>query len=223
MNLTQDKCAFNIIYSFDADHNIDGQPINIFRKRLAYALAEQVKNSGVKIDYVIPIPNTGIGYAKHVSKILNAKYLNPFVKKKVARTLGMTTGQRLDFYDRFLEHMKLPEGLSKVLFVDEALISGTTAIAISDWAKNKKIEEFSFGFASPPMINYCPSQMIKFAPRIFDLADEFSPLELKISEFKSLIGSDDIYFVPSQIFEEIVLSDRRCTLCFSKYYAYQLK
>ena len=218
MHIPQEKCAFSIIYTYDPSHVIEGTPVKYFRTLLAKALAAQIAESGLNVKHVIPIPNTGIVYAKEVAKHLNAKYLNPFVKKKNFRTLGMKGRDRVSFYDRFLEHMELDEDLGETIFIDEALISGTTISIMADWARVRSISSFSFGFASPPMINYCPQNVIKNSHRVLDPELNDISTDEAVEELNRGLGSKKIFFVSSTEFSAILSGDKRCSLCFSQWH-----
>jgi glutamine phosphoribosylpyrophosphate amidotransferase len=218
MLIPQEKCTFNIIYTYDVSHLIEGTPVKHFRTELAKSLAAQIMEKGLNVKYVIPIPNTGIVYAKEVAKHLNAKYMNPFVKKKISRTLGMNNRDRVSFYDRFLENMELGEDIGETIFIDEALISGTTISIMAEWARKKGISSYSFGFASPPIINYCPQQVVKNSRRLLDPATTDLSTDEAIKELNREIGSKDIFFVLSAEFSTILSGRTRCSLCFSQWH-----
>lgn len=218
MNITPNQCSFNIIYSFDADHDINGIPVSLFRRELAKCLAKQIQLSGKTYDHIIPIPNTGIFYGKWLAKFLGVNYLNPFKKRKKTRTLSLTRPERTDFYSRFLEDNGIAENIDRVLFVDEALISGTTLFAISSWAQKKSIKNFSFAVASPPMINYCPDRIIKDEERALEPSLSDIALTKRVNDFTLKLQCDDLFFVSSEEFNSIMTSNERCTLCFSRNY-----
>ncbi len=220
MLITQEKCAFSIIYTYDASHVIEGTPVKYFRAVLAKLLAAQILKSGLNITHVIPIPNTGIMYAKEVAKHLNATYVNPFVKAKIPRTLGMNSSDRVKFYERFLERQELNEELGETIFIDEALISGTTISIVAEWAKVKGISSFSFGFASPPMINFCPQHVIKNSHRVLDPDANDVSTDEAIEELSRGLGSRNIFFISSREFSTTISGDKRCSLCFSQWHEF---
>lgn len=218
MHIPQEKCSFSIIYTYDALHVIEGTPVKYFRAELAKALAAQISESGLNVKHVIPIPNTGIVYAKEVAKHLNAKYVNPFVKKKDIQNPRNEQQGQVSFYDRFLEHMELDEDLGETIFIDEALISGTTISIMADWARKRSISSFSFGFSSPPMINYCPQKVIKDSHRVLDPETTDISTEETVEELNRGLGSKKIFFVSSTEFSTILSGEKRCSLCFSQWH-----
>jgi glutamine phosphoribosylpyrophosphate amidotransferase len=218
MKLTQDQCAFNIIYTFSPEHDIDGVTVAQIRQELARLLANEIQESGLTIRYIIPIPSTGIYYAKYVAKYLKIEIINPYKKNKNIRTLRLKYKERHSFYDRYLDNAEVPNSIDDVLFIDEALISGTTTKLVSEWANNQGIRNFSFAFASPPIINYCPNKMVRSVARALDPGAGNMETEMAVGVLSKSLKSTKVIFLPSQKFEDAMSGDRRCTLCFSKIY-----
>ncbi|MYM62861.1 hypothetical protein [Pseudomaricurvus sp. HS19] len=214
--ITPDKCSFNLIYTYSKEHVVDSISVEEYRRDLSLALAQEIVKRGIEYQCVVPIPNTGIQYASVMAEALGLKYLDIFRRQKVSRTLGMATGERSLYYERFLSRVEHEISHEKILFVDEALISGTTTTAISSWAQENKIKSYSFAFASPPMINYCPLRVIRDVDRRLDPGVNSGDVDRKMSELKAELGCDDIVFLSSRKFSKIVDSERRCTLCFSQ-------
>jgi glutamine phosphoribosylpyrophosphate amidotransferase len=216
MKITQSQCAFNIIYSLAADHEINGETIASKRKRLATALALKIKLSELKFDAVVPIPNTGIIYAKHIANVLKVPFINPFQKKKTKRTLLLPVENRSVFYKRFLLKSQFKNHYKNVLIVDEALISGTTVSSVANWVKNKAAR-YSFAFTSLPMVNQCFLGNIKYSKRILDFGKNETNLINSLALLNKELGSDELFFLDHSSFFEIIDSERCCTLCFANF------
>jgi len=216
MKITQSQCAFNIIYSLAADHEINGETIASKRKRLATALALKIKLSKVEFDAIMPIPETGIIYAKHIANELKVPFINPFKKKKTTRTLLLPIENRSAFYKRFLLNSQLHVKYKNVLIVDEALISGTTVSSVANWVKDKA-ERYSFAFASLPMINQCFLGNIKYSKRILSFGVNETNLINSLGLLNEELGSDKLFFLDQSSFFEIIDAERCCTLCFANF------
>lgn len=216
MNVTQTQCAFNVIYSLAADHEINGELVSGIRRKISSSLADTILKSEAEYDAVIPIPNTGIAYAKNIAKRLGIEYINPFKKVKNSRTLSLPKSDRKKFYERFLCDTPLDAAHQNVLVVDEALISGTTAFAVADWLK-PRVKNFAFAFASPPMINYCMCGVVKYSPRIISVVDNEDDINESVDKFNEILGSSQLYFIEPRDFQKIIDSRRMCSLCFANF------
>ncbi|MDO6388173.1 phosphoribosyltransferase family protein [Uliginosibacterium sp. 31-12] len=218
-NLEPSQCAFNLIYSFDPMHSIDGILVQDYRRKLAESLAAEVsKKKCRRFDFVVPIPMTGILYAKYVSEYLNIPYIEIFDREKRIRTLDMPNGERVKYYNEYFSSFESSLVGKSILVVDEALISGTTAMLVSKWLAKFKAKNYSFAFASPPMSGYCPNKYIKESDRAIADGPVGDALSVSIRKFADRMEADDIYFVSSEGFQRVIYEKTRCMLCFSQIY-----
>jgi glutamine phosphoribosylpyrophosphate amidotransferase len=215
--ISDEKCAFNLIYKLDIAHVVDGRSVASVRTRLASDLAAQLSASGEQFDVVSAIPNTGIFYAREVAEILGLPYVGIFEKKIAKKTLGNHASTRYQIYEDILKRVGKVASNSKVLFVDEALLSGTTVKIISKSCRDNGIRNISFAFASPPAFRQCPWGHIKNTDRYFsglqysELKDD---MERLVDELKAELAVYRIFFLSADSFFERINQRSTCALCF---------
>jgi len=215
--MIDNKCSFNHIYKFDADHVIDGVSVKDIRCRLGKRVASFLQASGTKFDIISAIPNTGYFYAEEIAESLGIEFRRIFEKISGKRTLGQTEAKRiLDYQTLLIASDKVPHN-SHVLFIDEALLSGVTVRIIANACKQLGIHNYSFAFMSPVTYGQCPWDHIKNTHRQFASLTDTASGETRmilIEKFKKEIGAQSVFFCPEALFYEVIDDSKTCTLCF---------
>lgn len=218
--MLEDKCAFNHIYKFDADHIIGGVSIRDVRINLANGVADYLKKNNKHYDFVSAIPNTGYYYAEQVANKLDTKFVRIFEKKIYKRTLGSNRDKRVSIYDSILMSVSKAELEGHILFIDEALLSGLSVQVIADACREIGIKKYSFAFMSPITFCQCPWGHIKNTSRWFDSLNLQLPDIDAIDINKHLLdktNSQEIIHCPPDVFCNAVDCSMHCTLCFYDY------
>ncbi len=121
-------CGLRLIYTCSPAETEGVTQIGRFRYQLGKLLGEQVKEElAGKLDYIVPIPNSGLYYAMGVAEVLGVPYLQAVVKRNSQRTLKESDLDKRTTY--MLGNMMLLPGLlegKRVALVDEAVFTGTT-------------------------------------------------------------------------------------------------
>lgn len=216
MVIDKDRCAFNIIYTIDGSHSIDSELVSFIRKKIALAFSKKIIEDGVNYDYVVPIPNTGKLYSRYIAKFIRAKHLNVFKKISDKRTLGLDGKSRNEFYNTGLQVIISVPKNSKVLFIDEALISGLTTLKIAHEAKKLGLKSYSFGYMSPPINGFCPWGNIKNTDRYFDGLSDDNSINIMIEKIRKKSGANSIKFIANLDFLGAISGERTCSLCFKQ-------
>lgn len=218
--LNPNQCSFNLLYSFDPSHSVEGILVEEYRKKLAELLARRIiQAGGGGVDYVVPIPATGILYGKFVAEYLSLPFLEVFDREKRIRTLHLPSQERVDFYKNHSVYDSCSVSGKRILLVDEALISGTTAVLVSERIKHLGVKSYSFAFASPPLSFYCPNNYIKEKGRIIQNGTDEGGLYNSIKKFKEKSGAESVFFVNSDEFNSALYDRTRCSLCFNQIYS----
>jgi amidophosphoribosyltransferase len=83
-------CMFEWVYLAAPDSTIDGVNVYKSRVRMGEALASQIRKAGIRIDSIIPIPDTGRPSAAGLADKLKIRYREGFVKNRyIGRTFIM--------------------------------------------------------------------------------------------------------------------------------------
>ncbi|KAG2355655.1 phosphoribosyltransferase-like protein [Suillus spraguei] len=148
---------FEFVYFARPDSVLDG--ISVYRSRMAMgdALAVEVekvlKERGITVDVVIPVPDTSRVAALNLAQKLNLPYREGFVKNRyVGRTFIMPGQQmRRKNVRRKLNAMALEFSGKNVLLVDDSIVRGTTSGEIIQMAKDVGAKKVIVASCAPPI------------------------------------------------------------------------
>jgi amidophosphoribosyltransferase len=151
-------CIFEWVYLAAPDSTIDGVSVYKSRVRMGESLAKQIKDAGIKIDSVIPIPDTGRPMATGLADKLKVRYREGFVKNRYIGRTFIMPGQ--DVRKRSLRFKLHPIDLefkgNNVLLVDDSIVRGNTSKKIVEMAREAGAKKVYFASASPPIIGPDP-------------------------------------------------------------------
>jgi amidophosphoribosyltransferase len=149
----QTPCLFEWVYFARPDSYIDNVNVYDCRVNLGRFLAEEIKKQNLKIDVVVPIPDSARDAAIEIARKLNLKYREALVKN---RYIGRTFIMPADQQRRASVRQKLnpiPSELrgKNVLLVDDSIVRGNTSRAIIDLVRECGAKKVYFGSYSPPL------------------------------------------------------------------------
>lgn len=183
-------CVFEWVYLAAPDSTIDGVNVYKARVRMGEALARQIKRSGIHIDSVIPIPDTGRPAAAGLADKLKVRYREGFVKNRYIGRTFIMPGQ--DIRKRSLNFKLHPIDLefkgNSVLLVDDSIVRGNTSRKIVEMARKAGAKKVYFASASPPIIGPDPYGI--------DLptTTELIASNHSIEEIRKMIGADGLFY-----------------------------
>jgi amidophosphoribosyltransferase len=148
-------CIFEYVYFARPDSVMDGTSVYETRLRMGEYLAEKIKRDfgHLKIDVVIPIPDTSRPSAMQLAKRLNLSYREGFIKNRyIGRTFIMPgQGVRRKSVRQKLNAMSVEFRDKNVLLVDDSIVRGTTSREIIQMAREAGARAVYFASASPPV------------------------------------------------------------------------
>ncbi len=183
-------CLFEWVYLAAPDSTIDGVNVYKARVRMGEALAEKVRKSGIHIDSVIPIPDTGRPAAAGLADKLKVRYREGFVKNRYIGRTFIMPGQ--DIRKRSLNFKLHPIDLefkgNSVLLVDDSIVRGNTSKKIVEMARKAGAKKVYFASASPPIISPDPYGI--------DLptTGELIAANHTVDEICKMIGADGLFY-----------------------------
>ncbi len=183
-------CLFEWVYLAAPDSLLDGVNVYKARVRMGEALAKQIKKAGIKVDSVIPIPDTARAAAAGLADKLKIRYREGFVKNRyIARTFIMPGQSVRQRSLRFKLHpIELEFRGQNVLLVDDSIVRGNTSKKIIEMARESGAKKVYFASAAPPIV--APD------PYGIDLPTfgELIAADHSIKEIKKKIGADDLFY-----------------------------
>lgn len=183
-------CIFEWVYLAAPDSTIDGVNVYKARVRMGEMLAKQIRASGIHIDSIIPIPDTGRPAAAGLADKLKVRYREGFVKNRYIGRTFIMPGQaiRKRSLNFKLHPIELEFKGNSVLLVDDSIVRGNTSKKIVEMARKAGAKKVYFASSSPPIIGPDPYGI--------DLptTTELIAADHSIEEIRKLIGTDALFY-----------------------------
>ncbi|MFO7541268.1 MAG: amidophosphoribosyltransferase [Thiobacillus sp.] len=148
-------CIFEYVYLARPDSVMDGISVYSTRLAMGVSLAEKIRRefSHLKIDVVIPIPDTSRPSALQLANHLNVPYREGFIKNRYIGRTFIMPGQALRKKSVRQKLNAVSEEFKgkNVLLVDDSIVRGTTSREIVQMARDAGAEKVYFASASPPV------------------------------------------------------------------------
>ena len=183
-------CLFEWVYLASPDSTLDGVNVYKVRVRMGEFLAKQIKEAGIHIDSVIPIPDTGRPVAAGLAEKLKVRYREGFVKNRYIGRTFIMQGQRVR--KRNIQFKLHPIDLefknNNVLLVDDSIVRGNTSKKIIEIARKAGAKKVYFASAAPPII--APD------PYGIDLStfQELIAADHSVEDIRKYIGADGLFY-----------------------------
>lgn len=198
---TLTPCIFEFIYLARPDSMISDISVYKTQLRFGEALAKQIKKSNLKIDAVIPVPDSSRPVALEIATNLNLKYREGLVKNRyVGRTFIMPDQDtRESSVRRKLNAIPLEFEGKNVLLVDDSIVRGTTSKRIVKMCRSAGAKEVYLASAAPP-VRYPNVYGVDIPTR-----SELVAHNRSIEEVKNELGCDALFY---QTLEDTVAAAR---------------
>ena len=148
-------CMFEYVYLARPDSIIDGISVYDSRVQMGVYLAEKIRRefSDLKIDVVIPIPDSSRSAAMELAARLGLPYREGFVKNRYIGRTFIMPGQavRKKSVRQKLNAMHQEFVGKNVLLVDDSIVRGTTSREIINMAREAGATRVFLASAAPPV------------------------------------------------------------------------
>jgi amidophosphoribosyltransferase len=148
-------CLFEYVYFSRPDSVLDGISVHEARLFMGEFLADKLARewSDVKIDVVIPIPDSSRPSALQLASRLNILFREGFVKNRYIGRTFIMPGQamRKKSVRQKLNAINLEFKGKNVLLVDDSIVRGTTSREIVQMARDAGALKVYFASAAPPV------------------------------------------------------------------------
>lgn len=183
-------CIFEYVYLARPDSIIDDVSVYKARLRMGVTLAKKIKESGIKIDVVVPVPDSSRSGALSLAAELGVNYREGLVKNRyIGRTFIMPGQQiRKKSIHYKLNPIKLELKNRNVLLVDDSIVRGNTSKKIVDMIRAAGAKKVFFASCAPPLINPCLYGVDMPSKK------EFVANNLNVEEICKVIGADKLFY-----------------------------
>ena len=149
------SCIFEYVYFARPDSVIDGVSVYEARLYMGEYLADKLKKNwaDVRIDVVIPIPDSSRPSALQLANRLNIPFREGFVKNRYIGRTFIMPGQamRKKSVRQKLNAIGVEFKGKDVLLVDDSIVRGTTSREIVQMARDAGARKVYFASAAPPV------------------------------------------------------------------------
>ena len=185
-------CLFEYVYFSRPDSTIDSISVHKSRLRMGDYLGEKIVNEyqSLKIDVVIPIPDTSRTSAMQVAHKVGAKYREGFMKNRYIGRTFIMPGQsaRKKSVAQKLNPIEIEFKGKNVLLVDDSIVRGHTSKKIIQMVRKCGAEKVYFASASPP---------VRFQ-NVYGIdmpaTEELIANNKSIREIRKYIGADELIY-----------------------------
>ena len=210
-------CIFEYIYFARPDSELDGISVYQARLNLGGSLVTQIKQMGLQVDVVIPVPESARTAAQTLAEALGVPYREGFVKNRyVGRTFIMPNEKaRRDSVRHKLNPIRMEFAGKRVLILDDSIVRGNTSRQIVKIARQMGAEKVYLASYSPPLLYPCPYGIDMSTRR------EFIARGRTIPEIAKEIGADAVIYQDIDAMVESVRGDSKhefCKACFTGQY-----
>ena len=154
-NASLNPCIFEYVYLARPDSVIDGVSVYETRLHMGESLAKKISTdfSHLKIDVVIPIPDTSRPSALQLANVLGLPYREGFIKNRYIGRTFIMPGQamRKKSVRQKLNAIGIEFKGKNVLLVDDSIVRGTTSREIVQMAREAGATQVFFASAAPPV------------------------------------------------------------------------
>ena len=203
-------CMFEYVYFSRPDSIIDGQWVFRVREKIGEIVARE---SPVKADIVVPVPDTSRSAAMVMARELGARYEEGVIKNRyVGRTFIMPDQQtRVEAVRMKLNPVKPVVDGKRVVLVDDSIVRGTTMREMVKMMRAAGAKEVHLRITCPPITHPC------FYGVNIPTFGELIASTRSIDEIKEYLGVDSLHYLSMGGLKEAV-GRPLCTGCLDGSY-----
>lgn len=212
-------CLFEWVYFARPDSFIDNVNVYDCRVNLGRFLADEIKKHNLKIDVVVPVPDSARDAAIEIARNLNLKYREALVKNRyIGRTFIMPADQARKTSVRHKLNPITSELKNKnVLLVDDSIVRGNTSRAIIQLVRECGAKKVYFASYSPPLRHPCVYGID------MQTKTEFVARNANLDKIAKKIGADKVIYQSLESLKKAVrLGNKKlnafCAACFDGVY-----
>ncbi len=151
-NFPLTPCLFEYIYFARPESYINDILVYEYREKIAKQIVKKIKKLINKIDYIIPVPQTGIITANIIAKKIDKPLKYAIVKNRYTHRTFIDRNK-----DKIVQKIKKIKIINKLvnnknlLVIDDSIVRGNTSKIIVEALKNNNANEIFFISCCPPI------------------------------------------------------------------------
>lgn len=183
-------CIFEYVYLARPDSLLDEISVYHTQLRMGQRLADQIADSGLEIDCIIPVPDSARPVALEVARITGLKYREGLVKNRYVGRTFIMPGQpeRRKSIRRKLNVITKEFAGRSVLLIDDSIVRGNTMAQIIQMCRDAGATKVFVASASPP---------VKY-PNVYGIDmpshSELIAHDQTIEEIREELGADALFY-----------------------------
>jgi len=208
-------CIFEWIYFSRPDSKVYGESVYEIRKKMGAILAQADQASGLKPDFVLPVPDSGVAAAIGYSQASGVPFELGLIRNHYIGRSFIEPHQSIRDFKVRVKQNPLPELLrgKSVAIVDDSIVRGTTSRKIIELILEAGAKEVHLRIAAPPTISPCYYGID--TPRKEDLI----AARMTQPEIAKFLGVSSLrYLTMKEIYEGLGVKKKMCDACFTEKY-----
>lgn len=207
------RCIFELIYFARPDSLVFSKPAHVVRKGFGAVLARE---SGVKGDIVIPVPDSGICASIGFSQESGIFREKGFTRNHYVGRTFIEPKQSIRYFGVKLKLNPIRDVVcgKDVIVIDDSIVRGTTCRKIIDMLRGAGAKRIHYGVTSPPYRHPCiygidtPSE------------EELIASNNSVEKVRQFIGADTLTYLSTKGMFSVLGNDARgyCAACFTGKY-----
>lgn len=207
----QSRCTFKIVYKMNALDSYNGKSIAQIRLQWGTSLADSIPNNiKDQIDYVCPVPNTGLYYAMGLAESLKKPYIQALFKRNSEERsfqLENADERKLFLWTKLYPLKDMIQGKCLAI-VDEAIFTGATLKIVCEMLWECGVKRIYLCIPTPKCRYHCDYLVHPQRSMLLEYISE----NMLIDYF----NCDGIYFQSDEIFKALMdeIGMNMCAECF---------
>ncbi|MGK0264294.1 MAG: amidophosphoribosyltransferase, partial [Planctomycetota bacterium] len=205
-------CIFEYVYFARPDTFLDGVSVHEARMEMGRRMATRFKETGLKADVVIPVPESARTAAQTMAEGLGLPCREGFVKNRyVGRTFIMPNDKARQATIRTkLNPIRAEFEGKSVIIMDDSIVRGNTSRHMVKIAREMGAAKVYFASYSPPLLYPCLYGIDMATKREFIARDRTD------EEIAKELGADAVVYQTVEQMEEAVRASSKTDLQFCK-------
>ncbi len=208
-------CMFEFVYFTSAASIIESRNVYTVRLELGRLLGEQLKQKGLKVDYVIPVPDTSKTASQTISEVLGIPLRDAILKNRTSLRTFIMPGEDDRIIAAKSKYLFIDELIidKDILLVDDSIIRGFTLKFLIKLLRERGANSVHVAITNPPTRHPC------YYGVDFTTTHELIAAKVKdIDQIAQEIGADSLTYLENDNLKKAIKLPNICMACIDGNY-----